>query len=383
MDFSLNEEQSMAQQLFRDFAQKEVKPLSRALDAQINPIDCLSWDLVKKAADLGIRTLAIPVEMGGLGADFITRLIIQEELGAADVGFAELMMDHGSSMPRLNKEQRDEFVPQYLADYKFFTATAGTEPDHGTDRQMGTEAPEASMQTLAEKSGDEYIINGRKHFISHGGIAKLYLLHARTDKKLPIRKCAATFLVPADTPGLSIGRIHNKLGRRLLINGEIIFENVRIPARYLLKEGWMGSQDQASSGLIAMANIMGLMRCIWEETLKYAENRIQGGKPIIQHGAVAAKLGEMDAKIQAARALLWQSAWRRENKHNYHPKMWLLTKGFVNQVSVDVVTKAVDIHGGMGTDKDMPIEKYLRDVYTTLHGFGTGEIAFTRAALGL
>ncbi|MBI4329647.1 MAG: acyl-CoA/acyl-ACP dehydrogenase [Chloroflexi bacterium] len=384
MDFRLNEEQLMTQQLFREFAQKEVKPLSRILDAKPDPIDCLSWDLVKKASDLGIRTLAIPRELGGLAADIISRLIIQEELGAADIGFADLMRGHGSALLKLTKEQQDEFLPQYLADYRFFTASAGTEPDHGTDQQMGCEEPQASIQTLAEKHGDEYIINGRKQFISHGGIARLYFVHCRTDRTSPIRKAAASFLVPSDTPGVSTGKFHNKLGRRLLINGEIIFDNVRVPASYLIKEGWTESQeDQASPGFVAMAGIVGLMRAIQEETLSYAAARVQGGKPIIQHGTVAAKLGEMDARVQAARALLWQAAWCRANKYNYHPKMWLLTKGFVNQVSLDVVNKAVDIHGGMGTDKDMPIEKYLRDVYSTLHGFSTGEIGFIRATLGL
>lgn len=384
MDLRLSEEHLMAQQIFRDFAQKEVKPLSRILDAKTNPIECLSWDLVKKASDMGIRTLAISKELGGLGADIITRLVIQEEIGAADVGFADLMRSHGSPMMRLTKEQRDEFLPQYLADYKFFTASAGTEPDHGTDQHMGLDDPSASMQTLAEKRGDEYIINGTKQFISHGGIAKLYFVHCRTDRKLPIKQCAATLLVPSDTPGVTTGKIHNKLGRRLLINGEIVFENVRVPAKYLVRLGWTETQEeQASPGFVAMANIVGLMRTICEETLSYAQNRVQGGKPIIQHSTVAAKLGEMEAHLLAARALLWQAAWCREQKHRYDPKMWLLTKGFVNEASLNVVNKAVDIHGGMGTDKEMPIEKYLRDVYATLHGFSSSEIGFMRAIWGI
>ena len=151
MDYRLSEEHLMTRTTFRDFAQKEVKPLSRELDAKIDPNECISWELVKKASDLGVRILAIPQEYGGLGADAITRLIIQEELGAADIGFADLMREHGWPFASMNKEQREEFLPKYLEDYKYFIANAHTEPDHGSDDLMGCDEPEASIQTFAEK----------------------------------------------------------------------------------------------------------------------------------------------------------------------------------------------------------------------------------------
>jgi alkylation response protein AidB-like acyl-CoA dehydrogenase len=387
MDFTLTEDQLMMRQTIREFAKKEVKPLSKELDARTNPMECISWELIKKAADLGIRLLGIPKEWGGLGADIITRLIIQEELGAADVGFADLMRDHGVHLFILGKEQRNEFLPQYLADYRYFIAHAQTEPDHGTDHLMGYDEPEASMETFAEKRGNEYIINGTKQFVSHAPIAKLYIIYARTDRKLPLSQCQSGFLVPRDTPGLTVGKAMNKLGRRLLLNGEIILEDVHVPARYKIearaesiKLAEIEDAKRARPALIVCANIIGLCRCCYEETLSYARTRIQGGKPIIQHVNVTIKLAEMKIAIEAARAIVWKTAWHLEKNYNYDPQMWKLVKAFINSVSIDVATKAVDIHGGLGIDRDLPIEKYLRDAFSTLHGLGTPEISLLRGA---
>lgn len=368
--------------MIRDFAQKEVKPMSRILDAKKNPSECISWDLVKKASALGIRTLALPEKWGGADADLVTRMIVQEELGAADVGFADLVRDHGSRMLTLSEDQQKEFMPQYLADDTFLVAGALTEPDHGTDQFMFYEDPKLSMQTYAEKKGDEYIINGGKHFISNGTVAKLYLVHARTSRTLPIKQCETTFIIMKGTPGFTFGKAHDKLGRRLLINGELFFENVHVPARHVVpkpdpaKAVYGGGEN----GLIIYVGILGFLRCVYEETLSYARTRVQGGKPIIEHVNIAAKIGRMKVQIASARALIYQTAWAWDAKYEYDPKMHLLLKGLINEISVDIVTKASDIHGGLGTDKDLPIEKYIRDAYTTLHGLGTGEMAYVRGA---
>ena len=364
MDLRLTEAQLMTRQTFRDFAQKEVKPLSRILDAKPDPKDCIDWDLVKKTSDLGVRFLAIPEDWGGIGADIITRLIIQEELAAADIGFADMMREHGREFLIMNKKQREEFMPAYIEDYTYFIGNAHTEPNHGTDDVMGHEDPTCSIETFAEKKGDEYIINGTKQFISHAGVSKLYFIHCRTDRKLPISQCNAAFLIPVSTPGLTIGKFHNKMGRRLLINAEIILEDVHVPIEHKIEpltgvDAWTAGNEEVNlTTLIIAGNIVGLCRCAYEETLSYARTRIQGGKPIIQHQNVALKLAEMKVSIEACRALVWQHAWYMENKYNYDPQMWKLIKGFVNKMSVQIIHNAVDIHGGLGIDRDMPIEKY-------------------------
>ncbi len=254
MDFRLTDVQEMTRDMVRDFAQNEVKPAALELDKKTNPQDCIPWDLLKKASKLGLRTTAIPEEWGGEGADYTTLAIILEELGAADHGFASIIRGCYTESPRLvhelNPEQRDEFLPKFLKDDTYLLGLARTEPDAGTDSHFLYDAPGASIQTYAERQGDEYVINGTKHFISSGGIAKLYFLYARTDKKGPISTSMSVLLVPSDTPGFTIGRFHNKFGRRLLANAELVFQNARIPARYLIgKEGeaW-GSEGEGGGG---------------------------------------------------------------------------------------------------------------------------------------
>jgi alkylation response protein AidB-like acyl-CoA dehydrogenase len=404
MDFRLTDVQIMMRNMVREFAQNEVKPLSIKLDAQKDPKECIPWELIKKASKLGLRTAAIPEKYGGGGVDYVTLAIILEELGAADQGFATIIRGCFTESPRLitelNEAQREEFLPKFLEDDTFLLALARTEPNAGTDSHFLYDAPGASIQTFAERRGDEYIINGTKHFISNGGIAKLYFLYARTDKKLPISQSLSLFLVPHDTPGFSIGRFHNKLGRRLLANAELVFEDVRIPSRYLVGEegqAW-GTEGEGGGGpekdwsktpagapppfgLLGAAVTLGTIRACYEDALSYARDRFQGGKKIIEHQHVAIKLSEMKITIEAVRGLIWKCAWAWDNKYDYDPSASMAIKAFTDEVGVSVVNKAVSIFGGIATgDDSLPIQKYLRDIYTALHGFATTEVALLMSA---
>jgi len=401
MDFRLTEEQLMVRQMVRKFAQKEVRPLSVELDKKEDPKECISWELIKKASKLGLRTLSIPAEHGGEGVDILTKILVAEELGAADQGFSSMIRVNMENAPKLvlecNEEQREEFLPKYLEDDTFLVAVGRTEPNAGTDAHHAYDRSDTGMaiQTFAEKRGDEYIINGSKHFISNGGIAKLFFIYARTSKELPITEGLSLFIVPPDTPGFSIGRWHNKMGRRLLSNAELVFEDARIPARYLVgKEGdaWgkLGepggkppSKPTPPWGLVGSASMVGAARSCYEAALEYAKIRVQGGKPIIEYPNVAIRLAEMQVRLEAARALIWKCAWSWESKHEYNPKMSRLIKGYTDEVAVSIINHVVNIFGGMGTDKSMPIEKYIRDIYTTLHGYGTTEMAYLAGAPSL
>ena len=403
MDFILTEEQEMIRDMVRDFAENEVKPVAMEYDAKKDPKDCVPWDLIKKASDLGLRTAAIPEKFGGAGADYVTLALILEELGAADQGFATIMRGCYTESPRLvgelTPEVREEWLPKFMEDDTFLLGLARSEPDAGTDSHFLYDEPGASIQTYAVKDGDEYVINGTKHYISCGGIAKLYFVYARTDRKGPISTNLSCFLVPDTAPGFKIGRFHNKLGRRLLANAELVFEDTRIPARYLIgKEGeawgtegeWGGPQFDWSKtalgvpppfGLLGAAANLGTVRSIYEETLDYAKKRIQGGKPIIEHQHVAMKIAEMKMQVEAARAYLWKSAWSFQAKHEYDPKCGMLVKAFVDQIGVNAVNIGVGVFGGYGTsDDDVPFGKHLRDVYSFLHGFATTEMALLNGA---
>ena len=391
MDFRLTEEQIMVQRMVRDFARNEVKPLSVELDAKLNPKECISWDLVKKASQLGLRTLPIPVEYGGGGiTDFLTQVIVMEELGAADLGFASVFRSQISladMMVKLcNKEQLDEFLPKLIEDDTYLLAAGMTEPNHGTDANIPYDAPGSGIETSAVRKDDKYVINGTKHFISNGGVAKLYFIYARTNKALPVTQSLSLFMVPADSPGFCIGSFHDKLGRRLLMNAELVFEDMHIPTRYLVgteNNAWMERKGTGPAGLLHCATILGTLRTCYEDAVDYAANRIQGGKAIIEHPTVAAKLGDMRVKIEAVRKLIWWDCWRWDTKSAYDPKLNWLIKAFTDEVTTDVLLKTVDIFGGMGTDKSLPIQKYLRDGIESLHGFGTGEMNLIKGAPSL
>jgi alkylation response protein AidB-like acyl-CoA dehydrogenase len=376
MDYRESEEQTMLRDTVRKFAQNEVKPVAVEYDKKVDPSECFPWELLKKASQLGLRTMAIPVEYGGAGVqDLISYIIVMEELGAADNGFGSCIRNNLAAEAWIDllcsKEQKDEFFPKIIEDDEFTIGIGMSEPNSGTNNLLMADVPGGAMQTFCEKKGDEYIINGTKHFISNGGIAKLFLLHVTSNRKLSLNESRTVFLVPSNTPGFSIGSIHNKLGRRLLSNAELVFEDMRVPARYLVgKEGQAVKYLYRAAHLpfLVAATTLGTLRTCYQESLEYARIRIQGGKPIIEHQLIAAHLSEMRVRIEAARALLYKQAWCWQNQYEYDYKLTYLIRSFIDQVAGEIVFKMNDVFGGMGSDKDMTIEKLIRDVYTSLHG---------------
>jgi alkylation response protein AidB-like acyl-CoA dehydrogenase len=290
-------------------------------------------------------------------------------------------MDYEIFVTQARKEVVNEFIGKILEDDIFLYGVAATEPDHGSDVHLPYDAPE-TMKTFAEKKGDEYILNGRKLWISNAGIAKQYHIHARTKRGVPLSEGMSTFVVPVDTPGFSSGKIANKLGCRLEVNGELVLDDVHVPARYLI-----GEENKALAardlGLGIMVNhkshvLLGLLQAIYDVTLEYARTRIQGGKPIIQHPTIGIMLAEIWAQIEAGRSLLYQNAWRIDNQQ-YDPKTGWATRAYMIGIAGPIVTKAMEIHGAVGHEKGTFMEKYLRDVYSQLHGCGLRTIALLKA----
>jgi alkylation response protein AidB-like acyl-CoA dehydrogenase len=377
MDFKLTEEQNIMKKEVKRFVDNELKPLAVELDKKQDPKECFSWELLKKTNALGLRTMGLPEKYGGSGAEQMMHVVVLEELGVGDLGFASMIGQHTKYVDTLvnlcNEEQKKEFIPELIKDDTYLLASALTEPDAGTDTQLPYDAPGAGMRTFAERKGNEYILNGTKHFISNGGVAKLYFIYARTNAQLGITKSMSVFLVPKDTPGFSIAKIHDKLGRRLLMNAELVFEDAHIPARYLVgteNNAWQMFYGQSPGINNTIACLIGGIRACYEASLDYAKKRVQGGVPIIKHTSIGVKLSEMRVKLEAARALLWKNVWSWDQHYEYDPKMNYLTKAFVNEIALEVINHTVDIFGGIGTDKDVVIEKYLRDIYSILHAYG-------------
>ncbi|OGA49158.1 MAG: hypothetical protein A3G24_26015 [Betaproteobacteria bacterium RIFCSPLOWO2_12_FULL_62_13] len=379
MDYRETDEQTMIRQMARKFVENEVKPVAMEYDHKTDPKDCIPWELLKKAAKLGLTKMAIPAEYGGGGVkDLISLMITVEELGAGDNGFAGTIR-HAIGLTAwmdtlCNQQQKDEFFPKIVEDDAFLIAEAMTEPNSGTDNTLMAGVPGGAMQTYAEKRGNEYIINGSKHFISNGGIAKLILLHARTDRKLPLNRCRSVFLVPSNSPGLSIGKFHSKLGRRLINSAELFFDDMRVPERYLIqKEGEAAKylRQVAFQAFLIPATMLGTFRACHDDVVAYARMRIQGGKPIIRHQLVAAEVSDMRVKIEAARALLYRQAWCWQNQYDYDPRLTILIRPLLNQISGHMAYQVQEILGAPGVDKEMRMEKYSRDLLTMIHGPST------------
>lgn len=388
MDFRLTEEQIAIQETVRRFVRKEVLPVVGQYDKQVDPKDCFPWELVKKASALGLRTCAMPKEWGGQEICLLDRVIICEELGAGDAGFGTIM---GGMMKNCNalatyltQEQKEEFFPKIMSDDTFLIASAVTEPDSGSEIHLPVIKPGLGMKTFAYLDGDEYVINGRKHFITVGGVAKLYMLYARTDKEKPVNQAVSGFLVPRGTPGFVVEGFHDMLGKRLQGQGSLVFEDCRIPARYRIGEESKMFQARADvwvqSKLTTLAAGLGEARTCYQETKRYARERIQGGQPLIEYEQVGCRIADMHLWIEAARTLLWRVAWSWDNKEAFDKKLVYLTKAYVNELQLKVVENAMEIYAGYGAQKEYPVEKHLRNMWNAQHGGSTPTINRIKAA---
>src|SRR6266568_4969798 len=198
MDFSINDEQREWQMKARKFAREEIRPISLERDAVADPRETFDWDVIRKGSRLGFRTMAVPREWGGQGTDFVTQALVMTELA--------------------------------LADDTFVLGKGISEHSAGSDNRLPPpDDPKAGLKVRAERRGDEWILNGEKAFIANANIGKLYFIDARTDPAVPLKQGTTMFLVPRDTPGFRTGKVYNKSGWRFYQNGEMIFENARVP----------------------------------------------------------------------------------------------------------------------------------------------------------
>lgn len=312
----------------------------------------------------------------------LTLSLVGEELGAGDLGVAATFDQTWKFTPVLEHwttaEQRERFLPAFVEEPRYFLATAITEPDAGTDNVLPYEAPGAGVQMRAERVGEAYRLSGTKCFISNGGTARLYVTYARTDRERLGLKGVSVFLVPADTPGLSVASYHDKMGRRLLSNATLLFDGVEVPVANRLGEengaaalrGGRIGQGRGGYG----ATVLGTGRAAFEEAVRYARERVQGGKPIGQHQAIAQMIGEMYTRLEAARSVLWRASWSVDRAEEFDPKMSWLAKVVCSEAAYEVCRLAQEIHGGLGYMRECPVEKYLRDVISFLHGAGNNHI---------
>src|SRR5688572_21749469 len=232
MDFSLNEEQRGWQQEARRFAEDEIRPISIERDQTEGAFEPWDWGIIEKGSKLGFRTLAVPKEWGGPGADFVSQAIVMAELARADSAISKAC----------SQDQKERFLKPFLADHRYVMGRGITEPNAGSDNRMPPEDdPKAGYRLRAVRDGDHWVLNGEKCFIANGSVGSLFFVDARSNPDVNIKQGGTLFMVPKSTPGFRIGKVFNKRGWRFYQNAELIFENARVPHANVVGEPGTGS----------------------------------------------------------------------------------------------------------------------------------------------
>ncbi|WP_299233240.1 acyl-CoA dehydrogenase family protein [Natronomonas sp.] len=362
---SLASERRLIEETVTEFVDNEVRPrASEADETQTFPEDV--WDGL---ADLGMTGLTVSESYGGFDADQVTYSVINERLARGDLSVATALSVHCLATACIEEfgteTHREEWLPA-MAEGRPVGAFALSEPDAGSNP--------AEMSTEAKKDGDEYVIDGKKQWITNGTRAGVVVLFAKTDREDP--DSVTQFLVPTDTDGVEVGKKEDKLGLRASDTTTLRFDGARIPESNRLTEVGAGLKAAFSiltGGRIAIASqAVGVAQAALDAAIEYADEREQFGKPIAEHQAIAHKLADMATEVKAARLLTRDAA--EKNEEGVDPMAASMAKYFASETAVDVANEAVQVHGGYGYTKDFDVERYYRDAKITTIYEGTSEI---------
>jgi acyl-CoA dehydrogenase len=361
VDFALNEEERMIQQLAHEFALKEIRPRAAYYDEH----EDLPRDIMLKANNLG---LSIGMMAGGSP---ITSALITEELSWGDGGVALSIMSSGLALAAIvamgTDEQKKEWVPKCMStetDLKL-GAYCLTEPEAGSDV--------ANISTTAVRDGDDYVLNGTKRFITNGGIADVHVVFATEDKSKKWGGLCA-FAIEKGTPGISQGTVWHKMGIRASYTADVILDDCRVPASSRLgpPPGSTPGTGGGSGTLGALSALertrpmigcfaLGLGRAAFEYSLDYSKERIQFGRPLIANQAIAFKLADMAIELDAARLLIWRASWMGGTGVPFLRGEGSMAKAYPSDVAMRATVEAVQILGGYGYVTEFPVEKWMRD----------------------
>ena len=368
MDLSLTEEQQLIQQTARDFAVRSVEPQARRLD------ETGEWPagLVEKMGELGLMGVAVPTEHGGAGADNVAYVLAMEEISRACASTGVIMSVNNSLVcdPILkfgNDAQKKEFL-EPLASGRQLGCFGLTEPTSGSDA--------STMQTVAEKDGDHWILNGSKNWITNGPHADLIVVFAATDRAARSRGVTA-FIVPKGTPGFNPQPPDEKLGIHAAHSCTIFFESCRIPKSLQLGQegdGFKIAMSTLDGGRIGIASqAIGIARAAYEKALAYSKERKAFGTPLADKQAIQFKLADMATEIDAARLLALRAAHLKNQKVR-HTSESAVAKLFASEMATRVAHQALQVYGGYGYSKEYDMERHYRDARITEIYEGTSEI---------
>ncbi len=368
MDFNLTPEQKLFQKTIREFCDKEIKPIAQKIDQE----EYFPKELYQKMGQMGLLGMTVPQKYGGAGIDRISYMIALEEIsrvcGSTGITVeAHNSLGVGHIYEKGTEEQRKKYLPNLL-NGKELAAWALTEPNAGSDA--------GSLQTTAVLDGDEWVLNGTKQFITSGDLAWVTTIMAKTEKDKGAKGISA-FIVERDTPGFKVGQLEDKLGLRGSHTAELILEDCRIPKENLLDKkgmGFIGAMNILDRGRTAIgAMSVGIARGALEESIEYAKQRQQFGKPIGKNQAIQWMISEMATQIDAARLLVFRAAYMEDEEITF-TKEAAMAKYFASEIAMNATVKAIQIFGGYGYTREYPLERYYRDIKLCQIGEGTSEV---------
>ena len=381
MDFDLSADHRLLRDTIRAFMLAEVAPVIDEHERERR----FPSEIVRRIGELGWLGIPIPEDEGGAGLDTLAYAVAIEEIGRVWGSLGLIVAAHTSlGCGPLHLAGTDEQKQRYLvpmASGRVIGAYGLTEPGAGSDA--------GGTRTTARLDGDSWVIDGAKRFITNAGQAGTYIVTARTGETAKGDAEISAFIVPADTPGFSVGRLEDKLGLHASATGELHFAGAQIPAANLLGERGQGFRtflkilDGGRISIGALA--VGLAQAALDAAIPYAQTREQFGRPIGSFQGVAFMVADMATEIEAARALVWKAAWLKDQGRDYGLAA-AQGKLFASEVSSRATNAAIQIHGGYGYVTDYPVERFMRDAKLTEIGEGTSEIqrlVIARKILGL
>ena len=373
----LTESQLEWQEKAREFAEKEIRPISLERDRIADPAETFDWDIIEKGSRLGFRTAVVSKEFGGGEIDTVTQVLVMKELARGDSAIGKTFSQCWKWSQMIEKAcspaQRERFLPEFVSNHRFLLGKAGTEEAAGSDNRMYPNEPSLGFRMSAVRDGDEWVLNGRKRYIANGGVASLYFVLTRTDLTVGTKKGSTLFLVPKDTPGFRIGQRYDKIGWRFYQNAELIFEDARVPDANRVGEvngatEAMGGYAQSEFGEWELgANALGICEAAVEMGVAHCKTRIQGGVPIIEHQAIRLKLHEMLMLTEALRAFVMSTAQAVDEKVPVAGRNKRLLQNYASDVVQRVTYLNMEVHGGAGVMRDVGAEKLFRDAAIWTH----------------
>src|ERR1051326_3728359 len=367
-EFEFTESMKAVQQVARDFAEKEIRPVVMKYDESQE----FPTEIIKKLGELGFMGVIFPETYGGGGFGYLEYVTVIEEISRVDPSIGLSIAAHNSLCVNHiysfgNEEQKKKYLPDLVSGRKI-GAWALTEPTSGSDA--------GGMLTTATRQRDGYILNGSKNFITHGSVGDVTVVMAIVDRSKG-KKGISAFIVENTTPGFIVSKKENKLGMRCCDTSALAFDNCKVPLENLLGEEGSGfSQALAvlDGGRISIAALaLGIAQGALDASLKYARERKQFGKPIGEFQAIQWKLADMATQTEAARLLTYRAASLKNQGKDIALES-SMAKYFASEVAVRSANEGVQIHGGYGFIKDFPVEKFYRDVKLVTIGEGTSEV---------